>query len=60
MKFLADQDVYARTVRLLSGLGHDVVTAGQLSLAQADDRVFLQVAHQQGRILVTRMRTAQN
>ena len=36
MKFLADQDVYASTLRYLSGLGHDVVTARQLGLAQAD------------------------
>ena len=25
MRFLADQDVYATTVRFLTGLGHDVV-----------------------------------
>ena len=37
MNFLADQDVYAGTVRFLSGLGHDVSTAGQLGLAQAND-----------------------
>ncbi len=35
MKFLTDQDVYAMTSRFLSGLGHDVVTAGQLGMAQA-------------------------
>jgi len=56
MKFLADQDVYANTVRLLSRLGHDVVTAGQLRLAQAQDTELLRVAHEQGRILVTRDR----
>jgi predicted nuclease of predicted toxin-antitoxin system len=56
MKFLADQDVYANTVRSLSGLGHEVVTAGQLGLAQADDTELLRVAHEQGRIFVTRDR----
>lgn len=30
MRFLTDQDVYAATVRFLSGLGHDVVPAAQL------------------------------
>jgi hypothetical protein len=33
MKFLADQDVYAVTVRFLRGLGHDVATASELNLA---------------------------
>lgn len=56
MKFLADQDVYAATVRFLCGLGHDVSTAGQLGLAQADDADLLREAHQQGRIFVTRDR----
>ena len=56
MKFLTDQDVYASTVRFLSGLGHDVVPAGQLGLAQAEDVELLRVAHEQGRLLVTRDR----
>jgi predicted nuclease of predicted toxin-antitoxin system len=56
MRFLTDQDVYASTVRFLSGLGHNVVTAGQLGLAQAEDTELLRVAHEQGRILVTRDR----
>jgi len=54
MEFLADQDVYAETVRFLSGLGHDVVTAEQLGLAQAEDTELLRVAHEQGRLFVTR------
>jgi hypothetical protein len=41
MKFLSDQDVYASTVRFLLGLGHDVSTARQLGLAQADDTELL-------------------
>ena len=56
MKFLLDQDVYASTNRLLSGLGHDVVTASQLALNQADDAELLRVAQEQGRIFVTRDR----
>jgi predicted nuclease of predicted toxin-antitoxin system len=56
MKFLADQDVFATTVRFLIGLGHDVVTAAQLGLSQATDAMLLQVAQQQGRIFVTRDR----
>jgi predicted nuclease of predicted toxin-antitoxin system len=56
MKFLTDQDVYATTVRFLSGLGHDVVTAAQEGLAQADDTALLQAAQAQDRIFVTRDR----
>ena len=56
MKFLADQDVYAKTIGFLKGLGHDVVPVGQLGLAQAEDVELLGVAHEQGRILVTRDR----
>ena len=56
MRFLTDQDVYAGTVRFLSGLGHDVAPAAQLGLAQANDAVLLRVAQQQGRIFVTRDR----
>src|SRR5262249_19586555 len=56
MNFLAAQDVYAITIRFLSGLGHDVVPAAQLGLAQAEDTELLRVAHEQGRIFVTRDR----
>ena len=56
MKFLTDQDVYAVTVRFLSGLGQDVVTAADLGLAQADDAELLRVAQDEGRIFVTRDR----
>ncbi len=56
MRFLADQDVYASTVRFLIGLGHDVLTARQLGLAQADDTELLRVAHGQARIFLTRDR----
>jgi predicted nuclease of predicted toxin-antitoxin system len=56
MKFLTDQDVYAATVRFLSGLSHDVATAAQLGLSQAQDFALLQAAQGQGRIFVTRDR----
>ena len=56
MKFLADQDVYANTTRFLIGLGHDVVRAAELGMAQADDAELLRVAQVQGRIFVTRDR----
>ena|SRR5271157_1896032 len=56
MRFLTDQDVYAITIRFLSGLGHDVVTAAQLGLAQAEDLELLRVAQDEGRIFVTRDR----
>jgi len=56
MKFLIDQDVYAGTVRFLTGLGHDVVTASSIGLAEADDAVLLARARAEGRIFVTRDR----
>src|SRR5262245_18911076 len=56
MKFMTDQDVYAVSIRFLSDLGHDVVRASQLGLAQADDTKLLQEAQTEGRILVTRDR----
>lgn len=56
MKFLTDQDVYALTVDFLIALGHDVIRAADLGLAQAEDAELLRVAHQQERIFVTRDR----
>jgi len=56
MNFLADQDVYGLTVRFLGELGHDVVPVARLGLARADDAELLRVAHEQGRIFVTRDR----
>jgi predicted nuclease of predicted toxin-antitoxin system len=56
MRFLTDQDIFATTVRFLTGLGHDVVTAAQLGLARAADSELLRVAQEQGRIFVTRDR----
>ena len=56
MKFLADQDVYAVTARLLESWGHDVVRAAAIGLARAADAHLLDVAQQQERILITRDR----
>ena len=56
MKFLLDQDVYAATLRFLSGLGHDVIPVAQIGLAQATDEDLLKTAHDQNRIFVTRDR----
>src|SRR3989304_1159215 len=56
MRFLLDQDVYATTARLLSGLGHDVTLLAQIGLAQAEDEDLLRTAQNQSRLLVTRDR----
>ena len=56
MKFLADQDVYAVTIRFFNGLGHDVVPVAQIGLSRADDEILLKIAKEQGRIFVTRDR----
>ncbi len=56
MRFLTDQDVYAATVRFLRGLGHDVATTAQLSLAKAEDSELLRVAQEQSYIFTTRDR----
>ena len=45
MKFLLDQDVYATTLRFLSGLGHDVIPVAQIGLARATDEDLLKTAH---------------
>ncbi len=56
MRFLLDQDVYATTARLLSGLGHDVTLLAQIGLAQAEDEDLLRTAQNQSRLFVTRDR----
>jgi predicted nuclease of predicted toxin-antitoxin system len=56
MRFLADQDVYASTLRFLVGLRHDVIPAAQAGLARAEDVDLLRTAHEKGRIFVTRDR----
>jgi predicted nuclease of predicted toxin-antitoxin system len=54
VKFLADQDVYALTVRFLRERGHDVLTASEAGLSRAADSVLLANAVQEGRIMITR------
>jgi predicted nuclease of predicted toxin-antitoxin system len=54
VRFLADQDVYAITTRLLREWGHDVVTAAELNLSRAPDSELLERAAKERRILVTR------
>lgn len=57
MKFLlADQDVYALTVRFLLEEGHDVVTAADLGFSRASDEKLLKEAKRLGRIMLTRDR----
>ena len=56
MKFFADQDVYAATVRFLRDSGHDVVTAYEAGLSRADDKDLLREAGKQNRIFITRDR----
>jgi len=54
MRFLADHDVYGVTVRFLRTLGHDVVTASELKMSQAQDAVLLKTAQSDKRIFVSR------
>jgi predicted nuclease of predicted toxin-antitoxin system len=54
VKFLLDQDVYALTAHFLRDLGHDVVTAAEISLSRAPDTVLLTRAGEEKRLLVTR------
>lgn len=56
MNFLADQDVYAATIKFVKDLGHEVVSAAQIGMATAKDGELLGAAHDQGRIFVTRDR----
>jgi predicted nuclease of predicted toxin-antitoxin system len=56
MRILADQDVWASTVRLLRDLGHDVTTAADAGLSRATDVELLQAAQKARRLLVTRDR----
>jgi predicted nuclease of predicted toxin-antitoxin system len=56
MKFLTDQDVYITTVCYLRELGHDVITASEIGLSQADDIDLLKKANEQNRVFITRDR----
>lgn len=56
MRFLLDQDVYAKTQRFLRDEGYDLVRVAALGMAQAKDEAILGAAQAQGRILITRDR----
>lgn len=56
MRFLADQGVYAVTLRLLQQENHDVVTAAELDMSESEDIELLQQAHQDDRLMLTRDR----
>jgi len=56
VRFLADQDVWAYTLRTLREWGHDVIPAADAGSARAPDSELLEEAHERDRILVTRDR----
>jgi predicted nuclease of predicted toxin-antitoxin system len=56
VKLLLDQDIYSITRRFLEELGHDVISAADLGLAQASDAELLSVAQEHKRIFITRDR----
>ncbi|KPJ75191.1 MAG: hypothetical protein AMK72_04890 [Planctomycetes bacterium SM23_25] len=56
MRLLADQDIYAVTVRLLRQVGHDAVTAAEMGQSRTTDSELLAVAQREDRILITRDR----
>ncbi len=56
MRFLADQDVWAVSVRFLREHGHDVVTASELKLSTSQDEDLLKQAKTLNRIMITRDR----
>ncbi len=56
MRFLLDQDVYAKTEWFLQDEGYDLVRVAALGMAQAKDEAILSAAQAQGRILITRDR----
>jgi predicted nuclease of predicted toxin-antitoxin system len=56
MRFLLDQDVYAKTVSFLRNADHDVTRVAELGLSRAIDETILETARAQNRILITRDR----
>jgi len=54
MRFLVDQDVWKRTVDLLRGWGHEVITASEIGLARASDEELLTEARNTNRLFLTR------
>jgi predicted nuclease of predicted toxin-antitoxin system len=56
MRFLLDQDVYAKTVSFLRNADHDVIRVAELGLSRAIDETVLETARAQNQILITRDR----
>lgn len=56
MKLLIDHDVYHATAEFLRGLGHEVVTAEEIGMAEASDTQLLQESQLQERVFITRDR----
>jgi predicted nuclease of predicted toxin-antitoxin system len=53
MKLYLDQMLHADVTRALRAAGHDVVRAGEVGQARADDEEILERAGQEGRVVVT-------
>ena len=53
MKFLVDMPVSPGIARWLSGKGHDAIHASGVGLHDAADRVILQVARKNERVIIT-------
>ncbi len=53
MKFLIDENVAGSVVQLLQNREHDVQVVQQIGLTGADDDVLIQLALNEGRVIVT-------
>ncbi|MCF6156045.1 MAG: hypothetical protein E3K36_12545 [Candidatus Brocadia sp.] len=56
MKLLIDHDIYKITVDFLRQLGHEVVTAKELDLHTASDKMLLEKAKAMDRLFITNIR----
>jgi predicted nuclease of predicted toxin-antitoxin system len=54
MRFIADQDVYWLTIRVLREWGHEVTTARDLGMQKASDEDLLDKARARSKIFLTR------
>jgi predicted nuclease of predicted toxin-antitoxin system len=54
MRFIADQDVYWLTIRVLREWGHEVTTARDLGMQKASDEDLLDKARALSKIFLTR------
>jgi predicted nuclease of predicted toxin-antitoxin system len=53
MRFLADAGISPRTVEFLRRNGHEIVHVRERGLQRASDRELIQVAHAEGRVVLT-------